>query len=124
MSDDIKLIESLYSNDYDSTPERRLWIAVLTSLIDDIMYYTRTRNKSDKRRKWMQEKTILEQDDWTEKEITRLYKEASSQHIKGICLQIDVCHNWFMRNVEHLVKNKSTARPNDARTKKYSSVKY
>lgn len=97
----------LLNADYSSTPERRLWMAVLQTFVDDIYYYSRTRSH-DKRRRFLIVKSKDEPEDeahWTDDSIETCMYQANHPHIKEICELINLDHKWFIDNLNRLAKS-------------------
>lgn len=116
MDNDINIIQAFNYNDYDSTPEKRMWIAVLTTYVDEIMYNSR-KVSHDKRKKmflktqWMEEKTIEERIRWHETKIQDLLIESKSDDTQYICELIGIDFKWFIECLEKIASSHTKSRP-------------
>jgi hypothetical protein len=89
----------------ECSPEKRLWIMVLETFVDDMILQNKY-IKSCKRRNRINQ--ILLHD--TEK--LSLLQKANAPHIVEICNSIGICHRWFIRGLTKVKNDPNyTSRP-------------
>lgn len=105
-------MESVCLTDYSHTPERRLWLAVLLRMVDDLIVHVKDRNIAEGRQKRKPSAQNLSVIQFANKEINELLMESKNNSIKVICDTLDMGHEWFQKRLETLANDKELiARP-------------
>lgn len=105
-------MESVCLTDYYHTPERRLWLAVLLRMVDDLIVHVKDRNIAEGRQKRKPSKQNESIINYANKQIDELLLESRNNAIKTICDTLDMGHEWFQKRLETLANDKELiARP-------------
>ena len=92
----------------ECTPEKRMWIMVLETFVDDMIlhnkYIKASKKRMDKADSWLKigHQTTIKRHN---KEKLTLIQKANAPHIVEICGLINLCHTWFMRGLNKIANS-------------------